>query len=231
MAYNHNGNSYKHQVKAIRIRKITFVVVFIFLAVVLFIAFDWIKGQFSTSNTVVSRENTSIVQSANVSVYRTEYFQFQAPEEWVFVSSLSTDKKFVYVKNNDSLVSQRLIVYVDRPVTSMEADFKATNVLPIEVTSLGNFTPVGGVSTHCNDSWPEGLKRNPERITHDGVSFVCHPSSAQYNVIIGQAEGSEIIPATLDDGREITLTIIFSDLTAYPGPGDLFNIISSFNTL
>ena len=203
---------------------------FVFL-LLLVITVDWVLKQMSNANTIVSTENTTSVQAVNTEVYRTEYFQFQAPDEWVAVASQTTDKTFVYVKNNGSLITQRLVVYVDRPPAHREADLKITHVLPVELGSLGSFLNIGEVSSHCDDSWPPDLMRNPSRITHETVSFVCAPSSKQYNVVVGEYNGDENISSTLDDGREVSLTIIYSDLTAYPSTGDIYNIVSSFTIL
>jgi hypothetical protein len=137
----------------------------------------------------------------------------------------------VYVKNNGSLIVSKFVVYVDRPIRNREADFKITNVLPVEKGVLNSFNNIGTVSSHCNDSWPEDLQRNPSRITHENVSFVCSPDAKQFNVTIGEYGGDEEIEATLTDGRQITLTMIYSDLTAYPNPGDIYNIVTSFSTL
>lgn len=232
MAYRHNDTLHKHKKRETRLRKIAFFTSTVMLVIVMVIAVDWLLTRLSNSNTVVSRENTTSVQSANVSVYRTEYFQFQAPEEWVLVSSESTNKKFVYVKNNGALIVSRFVVYVDRAARDREADFKITNVLPVEKGVLNNFANMGKVSDHCNESWPKDLQlRNPARITHENVSFVCSPDSQQYNVAIGEAKGDEEIEVTSTDGENFTLTMIYSDLTAYPNPGDIYNIVTSFNIL
>ena len=231
MAYRHNDTLHKHKKRETRFRKIAFFTSSIAIIAVSVISIDWVLSQLSNSNTVVSRENTTSVQSANVSVYRTEYFQFQAPEDWVLVSSESTDKKFVYVKNNGALIVHRLVVYIDRPARDREADFKITNVLPVEKGVLNNFDNIGTVSSHCNDSWPKELQRNPSRITHANVSFVCSPDAQQYNVVIGESGEDEEIEVTSTNGETFTMTMIYSDLTAYPNPGDIYNIVSSFSTL
>jgi hypothetical protein len=166
-----------------------------------------------------------------VSVYRTEFYQFQAPEDWVFVSSESTNDKFVYVKNNGSLIVNRLVVYVNRSTRLQEADLKITRVIPVEIDDLGGFINIGEVSNHCNDSFPEDSMRTPIRIQHKSVSFVCSVDSEQYNVVVGEYNKDEEILTTLRNGNQVSFTIIYSDLTAYPVPGDIYNIISSFNSL
>lgn len=231
MPYRHNDALHRHRVRAYRFRKVALVASAIVIIVAVGIGVDWILNQVNRSETLVTTEYTKSVQSANIDVYRTEYFQFQAPESWVEVASETTNKRFVYVKNSGSLITQRLMVIVDRPETNREADVQIDRVLPITLDSNNRFNPAVSVSDHCENSWPGGLPRNPSRITHEGVSFVCTPDSRQYNVVIGEVGGDESISATTSDGRQVTIYVVYSDLTAYPSPGDIYNIISSFSIL
>lgn len=231
MAYRHNDTLHNHKVRANHFKKLALIFTGIVSVFVLVVTIDWVLGQLSNSNTLVSRENITSVQSANVSVYRSEYFQFQAPEDWVFVSSESTDSKFVYVKNKANLITNRFVVYINRPSRSQEADLKITRVLPVEQGELGSFINIGEVSNHCDDSWPENTVRTPTRIQHKSVSFVCSVDSEQYNVVVGEYNNDENILTTLRNGNQASFTIIYSDLTAYPIPGDIYNIVSSFSTL
>jgi hypothetical protein len=194
------------------------------------IGVDWFLNRLSNTNTVVSRSTTTSVQSVNVSAYRTEFFQFQAPDDWVAVAGETTDKKFVYVKNKGTLITQKLIIYVDREIQQREADFKATHVLPTDTSPLGSFVNIGEVSNHCGESWT-GVNRDPARLTHSNVNFVCNPDSGQYNVVVGKNGSNEAIRFEGFQGSSHTYTIVYSDLTAYPGAGDLYNIISGFNAL
>lgn len=231
MAYRHNDNLYRHKSRAHRFRKVTFFFVLAVTIITIGIGIDWLLGRLSNSNTLVTRENSSTVQSANVSVYRTEYFQFQAPESWVAVASETTAKRFVYIKNTGTLVTQKFTVMIDRPETSKEADFNLTRVVPIQIGPKGEFERTGEVSTHCNDSFPQDGNRDPRRIIHDEISFVCNPDSQQYNINVGIRGGTETISATLKNGEKITLFLVYSDLTAYPSTGDLYKIIESFSVL
>lgn len=230
MAYKHNDALYTHRQRAFRFRKAV-IVIFVFLALIIMtVAVDWIFSQFQSSDSVVSRIDTTSVQSANVSVYRTKFYQFQAPQEWA-LSTDSTDTKFVYFKSTGSLITQKLVVYVNRPVIDREADFKITRVLPVTVSELGNLMPESAVSPHCKQGSPEGFRSDPSRISYEGVSFVCNHDSEEYNILLGQKGGNENVPMKLKDGTTVTFTIVYSDLTAYPGTGDVFKIATSFTAL
>lgn len=231
MSYRHNDILYKHKVRANRLKKSAFVITGIASIFVLVVAVDWVLGQLSNSNTVVSKENLTSVQSVNVSVYRTEFFQFQASEAWIAVAGETTNDKYVYVKNNGNLITQKFTVYVNRPEKSKEADLKITNVLPVEMGSLGNFINIGEISKHCSEVWPANSPRDPSRVEQNFVSFVCSPDSEQYNVVVGEYNDDEDISSTLSNGEAVSYTIIYSDLTAYPGAGEMYNIITSFSAL
>ena len=230
MAYHHSDALHRHTKRARKARVVA-VVISIFVALAtLFVFVDWMLGRLSNNDTVVSSEINSTVQAASIDVYRTEYFQFQAPSDWILAANQSNDKKFVYLKQSDNS-PQRIIVYVDRVPANRESDHQITNVIPVEYGELGSFTKIGEVSDHCQNGRPEGLKGDPYRGEYKSVSFVCTPDSRQYNVIVGEYDKDEAIEVSLKDGRQITLTILYSDLSAYPGNGDLMNILSSFRTL
>lgn len=231
MAYRHHANTHRRGKQARRLRWAAFAAVALVVLGVGVIAVDSILNRLSTSNTVVTNETTSSVQAASVSVYRSPYFQFQAPDEWVAVASQTSDNMYTYVKNSNSLVEERLVVHIDRPAAAIDSDLKITHVLPVQANVSGLFTDVGKVSSQCDESWPDGLKRNPSRIVHEGISFVCSIGSGQYNVVLGEKDGDENITVIGQDGSEVTLTIVYSNLTAYPSPGDLYAIASSFSTL
>lgn len=233
MAYKRNQKLHKRQRQARKTRNVFLVVLFIVFVGVAVVAFDWVLSSIRDDRTVVTTEQTRSVQSSNIAIYRTKYYQFQAVDDWVEVEddNFNEGERYVYVKNDGQLISQRLIVYVNRTATQKEQDLKLSYVLPLAQGPLGRFINVGTVSAHCDESWPDGLKRNPSRIVHDDVSFVCAPSSKQYNIVLGERGGSENISVELDDGTEAELTIVYSDLTAYPSSGDLYNIVDSFTIL
>ena len=232
MAYSHNARVHHKHRKARRVGFVAASMLAIVVVGVAVVGIDWVRNQRSTSNTIVSTENTTSVQSVNVSVLRSEYFQFQATDDWRQVASESDDTTFVYVKNDDFLITQRLIVYVNRPEGVRQTDMKITNVVPATIEGR-RAVPIAPnyISDHCIESWPENLIRNPGRITHDNVSFVCAPDSNQYNVIIGEDGGSEDMKFTMSNGEEIEIAIVYSDLTAYPSTGDLFTLLRGFEVL
>ncbi len=232
MAYKQNQKLHKRQKQAHKVKRLFFVVLFVIFAGTAVVVFDWALSNLRDDTTVVTTEQTRSVQSSNISIYRTKYYQFQAVDDWVEVEDdRYPGERYVYVKNDGSLITQRLVIYVDRNELEKEQDIKNTRVLPLSQGPLGRFINIGKVSEHCEESWPDGLLRNPTRITHEDVSFVCAPDSAQYNIVVGERGDDENIEIELDDGSTYELTIVYSDLTAYPSTGDIYNIMDSFVVL
>ncbi len=231
MAYHHRVSTHHRSKRARKIKRFTVGFTLLIIIGSAVIGVDWLLSQINNSSGITTTQQHSTVQSANVTVYRTKYFQFQAPDDWISIADSSNDNKFVYVRNDGSIVSRRFSVYINKAALNIESVLDMTRVIPVNYNSNGTFSEIGSVSDHCNDSWPSELPRNPSRIIHDNVSLVCSPSSAQYNVVIGERDGDEKIEATLEDGEKFTLTLVYSDLSAYPTPGDVRSILSSFRTL
>lgn len=228
--YRHKVNNFHRKKLANRMKRSAQVLVVVLVLISGYIAVDWLRNELSTSDSVTTVQNTSSVQAASASVYRTDYFQFQAPEEWVYVSSQSTDKKFVYIKNDNQLVTERFIVFVDRPVVDRESDMSLTHVLPVEMID-GQRLKLAEISDHCGEA--EGVARTApnQRIVLNGASFFCNSASKQYNVIVSEIDGDEGLEFVRESGEKVNLTLIYSDLTAYPSAGDIDRIVSSFQVL
>ncbi len=230
--YSHHVNNFHRSQIAKRLKWLSFLIIILVGISGAVIGVDWTLNKLSTSNTVISTENTTSVQSASISLYRTPYFQFQAPDDWVAVAAQTSEKRFVFVKDDDkNSITQQITVMIDRPYSMNEADMSLTNTIAVNINNSGGFSDISEVSRHCKESWPPGATRNPTRITHADVSFVCSPDSYAYNVVVGSYGGSEILEMTRLDGNALKITIIFSNLTAYPGSGDLQSILSSFSVL
>lgn len=231
MAYQYGESFSKQKTRAKKIRAVlaTFVILLILGAVA--IAVDWMLSKNNSSSTVTSNVSITSVQSVNTSVYKTAFFQFEATDAWELVDSESSEHKFVYVKYTGTLVTQKFEIIINRPKINREADFDITRVVPVQVSEEGNFVRKGEISGHCNDSFPKDANRDPRRITHNSVSLVCSPDSQQYDVVFGEENGSEDIALTTSGGEEISFFAVYSDLTAYPSSGELYDIISSLTVL
>jgi len=229
--YKHNNNTFHKVKKAHKMRLVAKISVLTVFLISLAIGVDWFLGRISESRTVTTSQTTTTVQSASVSVYRTDYFQFQAPEEWILKSSQSSETKFTYLKKDGPLVTERLVVFVDRPAHDKEADIPITHVLPIELVGENkNIRRTGSVGEHCGSSRPDGAGAN-SRFVHDDVEFVCNSSSTQYNVVVGLFGGNEVLQFDGDNSREVTLTLVYSSLSANQSTGDLYSIVETFSAL
>ncbi len=231
MAYNHRVSTHHRSKRAQKIKKVTLAFMLFLMVGSVIVGVDWYLSQKDSTKSVTTKEIKSTVRSANITVYRTDYFQFQAPDGWVLVSGSPDSNKFVYLSNNGSIVSRRFIVYINKPLLDIESDQDVTRVLPVEYNTNGTFSKIGSISDSCDIGWPEDLPRNPSRIKLNSVSFVCTPGSKQFNVMIGEVGGDEVIESIRSDGTKFNMTLLYSDLSAYPSAGDIKNILSSFRTL
>lgn len=217
--------------RAKRIKRVAGVGLFLIAVAVTVVGVDWGINTLRPKESVVTSQETS-VYAESITLLRSKYFQIKAPDGWVYATSLSNDDRFVYVREEqDSQVEQKLEVYVNREKKEKEADFEADYALPITRADDGSITDVGKVSDHCKTSWPEGKNGVPERIQHGGVSFVCHPTSVMYNVIVGDEGGDEVLEFTTQEGSPITFTILYSNYSAYPNANDLYDLMEGFTVL
>ncbi len=228
--YRHNKHNFKKKKRAYRLRSFALGFSAIVVVAVVGIVIDRVLNELRTPDQNITQVTRSSVQSASVSVNRTDYFQFRAPDGWVFVLNKSTDNKFVYFKKDGPLVTERLIVFLNRGALDYEADMPFTHVLPVEITG-SKLKQVGNVSNHCGDDWPVNEVKPNARIEVERVQFFCHRDSKQYNVIAGELYGNEVLDFGNASSKEVDMTIVYSNLTAYQGPGDMYNIIETFEAL
>jgi len=230
MAYNIKSNSYKQKKRTRKIKRTSLCVLALVLIGLSFVLYDMLRNEFGASRTAVSQPTRSFVRGANITLLRNEYFQFQAPEGWSAVTNDQNDNRITYYKERQGLFTQRIEAYIDRKPLNQEADFRSTHVKPV-VFNGSSVESVEATSEHCREKLPEEAGLNPARIIHNEVSFVCNFDSAEHNILVAQKGGDEAMKFTRSDGQSFTLTLVFSDLTAYPGDGDLDFILKSLEIL
>lgn len=235
MPYKHTVNFHHRSSRARKVKKIAVTAVVLCSLLIIGISADWFINKINGEATVVSESTVTAVQSAQVSVLKTGYFQFQAPNDWVLLNNEQNDSKFVYVKKDRTLITHMLIIYVNRQGDFGNTDHRLTYVLPVVIDdSNKNFLEVGKISEHCKESWPSNLMKNPTEILHAEVKFKCVPDSEEFNVLVGKINGDANLVFNHKDESTgaistVNLNIIYSDLTATPSEGDLESIISSFS--
>ncbi len=229
MTYRAKDQHYRKLRRAKFLWRGFFALVVLFVGVIGWLVADYILHADQRNQTTVSVEGSK-VQGLDVSAFRTDYYYFQASTEWRELVDDGLEDGYTYIKSDGDLITQRLQVYVNRSGLEKDQDLKITNVLPLDVEA-DHFANFGSVSEHCDKGWTNALNRDPARINFEKVSFVCAPTSQQYNVIFGERGGDENITVQKSSGETAEITIIYSDLTAYPSSGDIYNIAKRFQIL
>ncbi len=232
MAYHHSDNVHRHKKWEKRVRLTAYTFTALTLIVGVIAGVDYVINALRHSDTVVTTTVTSSVRAANINLLRTKYFQFQASDDWIQATNFTDANKTVFYKKHKTLVTERLIVFRGRKALNQEADMPFTYVLPVNIVAKGTkLQSVGKISEHCGNNWPDTIKNSEGRVVVDGVSIFCNKSSKQYNVVIGILGGDEELQFNTTLNEDKTLTMVYSNLTAYPTAGDIYDIINSFEAL
>jgi hypothetical protein len=189
------------------------------------VIFDVFINRNESTKTTDSTLVTKATFQSTSQIFRTAFFQFQAPHNWTSIPTETTPNKFVYRSLNKQLVLQELDIYVNSPLV----DKLVTYVLPIKVDDSG-FTPLE-LSQNCRSVYkPGSIPANPEHILFQGLRIYCNHGSPDFVVQIGSDKGEVKMHLKRPDGSYADYQLIFSDVTALPNDRDLRTILPSFQT-
>jgi hypothetical protein len=221
--YYYHLTNYHHRHRHIkRLKRFFLVILIVALVAAAVIAVDTLRPH-KEQPSAPSKVTTS-VQQASVAILRTEYFQFQAPPDWVEISNQSTSQKFVYREINSTNIKNQLDIYVNNPPKELFAEY----VLPVTVKDDHASLMAGTLSDHCKKAVPKPLNENSLTVTYEGVTFGCHFSGTAFIVVAGQKGGTTDIKLIRPNGQPITYTLVYRDLTADPTGDDFAGILNSF---
>jgi hypothetical protein len=227
--YQYQTSYYHKRKKARRLHIFGILVVCVISLAIAYVVFDLVKE--GASETSVTSESSASVQSAAINIFRTEYFQFQAPRSWREVASESKGTRFVYRSYRGPLVERDLIIEVNPQQKVPLSSVKTTRVWAVKINESGLLTPVGSVSKHCKEAVAEAANQAPQILTLDEVTFPCHPNGGLYEVVAGEMGGTEDLTISRPDGTTATYNIYYRDVTVKSDPEFFRGIIESFRTL
>lgn len=228
--YRHHINTYHRLKRARRIKKLSLVILVIFLFIIGFIIFDWIKNSLN-NETTVGNSSEATVRSASINIFRTPYFQFQTDKTWRAINEASTDnRRYVYRSYEDILVQHELIVEVDSVEREVLANTQAAYVLPVEIVT-NTLKSVGSISPHCKTIINNENDRKQRYINYKETEFPCNPDSSVFVVVAGLIGGNEVIEYDTASDAKRTLKITYRDSTFSPTGRPLSSIINSFQIL
>lgn len=173
-----------------------------------------------TSKTVSGVSTVHFAPSTRV--FRSKYFQFQAPDSWVAAAPDSNENKYVYRSYTGKLIEQEFTVYVDKGIPK---SLPVTRVLPVKIE--GKELIAYNVSAHCSKSIAKD-RVGTKTVLQNEVRYSCIADSPQFNVIVGRVKGTTILKLTRPNGTEAYYQLYYRNLTVNPEPAHLREIIETF---
>lgn len=215
--YHHKSRHYK------RLRR--FIIFFLILLAVAGTVLG--LSVFRDSNQKVDpvSQETTIIQQSSVTVLRSEYFQFQATSGWSQVQGSTVPGQYLYRNLSNNLINQEISVFVN----TLPEDMTAEYVLPVSVDAKG-LLHAEQTSEHCKNYSAKGISATSLESKYQDISFKCHVDGTDYTILVGLKGQSTTMRLPRPNGTTAQYVIRYRDLTANPGPGQVSNMISSFQT-
>lgn len=229
MKYNNQLNYRDRKRLLLKLRAIFIVFALVLFGTGTYLYLDYLRDRKVNTDESTTSQKTNTIVSAQISVFKSPYFQFQASNNWVEVPQESTPNKFVYRSFRTTFLEHDLVIYVNQ--IPPETEIKPTRVLPIEIMSSHvNGFITGEVSEPCGVSFDKNSVKDVQLIKFSNVSFLCYGKINQYNVIVGKVGGDTNINLLRPDGTTAVYTIYYRDLRAINSSIEIDQIISSFQT-
>ena len=239
MPYHHKVNTHHKAKRAKRLSKFAGVAVFIALLFGAWVGVDYLLTKIQ-NDTVVSKESGSTVQAAQINIFSTEYYRFQADSQWREVTDeLTFDnsgdrKQYLYRRYDANFIEHELFITVNQPKgAKVLRHNEPTRVLPISIDAQGRLIAQDRVSDTCYSMIDEDTtNREAREYEIKGVTFICNPDKRNdYVVAVGQSGGSDIIPIKTSAGEEATISITYRNITVNPDARQLERILSNFKII
>lgn len=224
--YYHHLTNYHHRLRHLKRLKRLFALGVVIISVSAVVVILDIFNEKSQQPTPAS-QITTVVQQSPVVILRSEFFQFQAPVDWVEVNNQSTSQKFVYREIKNTQISNQLDVYVNNFPNDILADY----VLPVTVSKDQLGIAATELSDHCRNALPtKPTDHNPKTVTYKEVTFNCRVDGTEFIVVAGKVGGTPDIKLMRPGGKLTSYYLVYRDLRADPNGDDFTTIINSFQT-
>lgn len=221
----YHEHSYHRQTRFIRrVKRLLLILVVVIVLSGAYLAFDsWLQNRKSEQGTAPTQATTS-VYAPKTQFFSTQYFQFEASQDWAHMANESSGNKYVYRKSRNNIVSQNLTILVNNPAPVPEL----TRVLPVEVNATGGLSP-GIVSDHCSKYLPKTAPKITQIVSVEGVEFLCDYDAADYYVVVGAKGAAPPLKLTRPNGETATYTILYMNVTATPEGEEFRRMMNTFS--
>lgn len=173
----------------------------------------------------------SIVQGASISLFRTEYFQFQTDDSWKEVPVESKENHYVYRSYNGTLVEHDLVIDINKPTEDLLSSVRTTHIMPVQIEANGRLTIEGGAGEHCSKAMPKNSTLTPTWVVQKQVKFVCSVDAVLYEVKVGVIGGGTDMTITRPNGTKARYTITYRNLKYKSDDVTLRSIVETFLAL
>lgn len=240
--YHHQANIHHRARFARKFKRFAQVSVVLVIIFGIYIGADRIVASINDKKTVVSIESNATVQSAQINIFQSPYFRFQADSNWREVTDelnlaniTEGSHQYLYRGFDGNFIEHELWVTVDLPQDYiLERHNIPTRVLPVRIESDGTLSELGSVSETCFDSLPDNEKSNvtPRVVVQEEISYFCDPNNVNnYTVAVGIPGSNTRLPMPQSAGESVEITITYRNVTANPEARQLRSILSTFRSL
>lgn len=225
MRYHHKISLHRRK-RYLKKIYLLFIVIAVIIGLIIFaIRIDnFLQERLNTDDSTTTQKTSAYFASSN-KIFTTDYFQIQAPKNWVEIPSESTDTKFVFRGMNEPIVEDELIIYVNK----IPGDLTATRLLPVELSGNAQKLSSGSVSSHCNAA-SDNDNIDEKIVKFKKVVINCDIDNTQFNVLVGLVGGSTRMSLTRPDGSTAEYSILYRNVQAVPDASALLQIMQSFQT-
>ncbi len=227
--YKYNTSYHHKSRRARRSTVLAAALIVVTLGGAIYIAIDTYI-QSTKKQAATSQPTFSSVQGASVNLFRTEYFQFQADDNWKEIPTETTKGHYVYRSYKGPLVEHDIVIDVNSNKEEALSNVRTNHVMPVEIDSTGKFNIVSGAGEHCRVPLPKNTPNLPLIVTQKQVTFACSPDSVLYEVKLGVVGGNTKMQMPRPDGSRATYNITYRNLKFTSDDIALRGIAETFQT-
>ena len=226
MKYNNHLNYRKRRSFLIKVRLVLFLLFVVICAGILMFYLKYVREEnVNTPNKTTSEATVSVV-APSINIFKSPYFQFQAPNNWVEVPNESTPTKFVYRGLRSSLIEHELVIYVNQIPANISANRVYAALFKNDNTELDPLT----ISDHCIKATNNVSTMEDKEILFNGVKMPCDSDSRNFTVLAGLQGDDTTLNMIRPDGTTASYAILYTNLRAVPDATEMKKIIETFQT-